>query len=65
MPNNSKITREQRNEILQVYVRGERARAQALADRLGLKPDYAYRLAASRGLNPRVGKHWGNLRESA
>jgi hypothetical protein len=61
--NNSKITRAQRDDILQTYVRGEHASAQAKARQLNLNPDYAYRLAVTRGLVPRIAKRWGTLRE--
>jgi hypothetical protein len=63
--NNSKITREQRDDILQTYVRGEHADAQAKSRQLNLKPDYAYRLAVTRGLVPRTAKRWARLRETA
>lgn len=62
---NNKITHAQREDILQTYVRGDRAVAQAKADALGLRADYAYRLAVERGLVPRVYKNWGRLREVA
>lgn len=63
--NNSKITRAQREEILHTYIRGDHAGAQARASSLGLRSDYAYRLAMERGLVPRVYRNWGRLRESA
>lgn len=63
--NNAKITREQREEILTLYIRGDRALAQAKADTLGLNGDYAYKLAVARGLVPRQYRNWGHLREIA
>jgi hypothetical protein len=63
--NNSKITAADRDDILQTYVRGDRHLAQVKANQLGLNTDYAYRLARQRGLVPRTGKRWGQLRESA
>ncbi len=63
--NNTKITRTQRDEILQTYIRGERHLAQVKANQLGLSTDYADRLARARGLVPRTTKRWGTLRESA
>lgn len=49
--NGRQITREQREEILQAYLR-DKAEGCALATRLGLAEDYAYKLARERGLLP-------------
>lgn len=62
--NNSKITRTQRDDILRTFVHGDRDLANTKALRLGLKPDYPYRLAVERGLVPRTAKRWARLREA-
>ncbi len=61
--NNAKITPSQRNEILQEFICGDREKAQGRAIELHLAPDYAYKLARSRGLVPRTAKRWAHLRE--
>jgi hypothetical protein len=47
-----RITKEQREEILRLYVGGEPRKAQLYAMRLGLREQYAYRLARERGAIP-------------
>jgi hypothetical protein len=47
-----RITKEQREEILRLYVGGEPRKAQLYAMSLGLREQYAYRLARERGAIP-------------
>jgi hypothetical protein len=47
-----RITKEQREEILRLYVSGEPQKAQLYAMSLGLRELYAYRLARERGAIP-------------
>jgi hypothetical protein len=47
-----RITKEQRGGILRLYVRGEPRKAQLYAMSLGLREEYAYRLARERGVIP-------------
>jgi hypothetical protein len=47
-----RITKEQREEILRLYVSGEPRKAQLYAMNLGLREQYAYRLARERGAIP-------------
>ena len=47
-----RITKEQREEILRLYVSGEPQKAQLYAMSLGLREQYAYRLARERGAIP-------------
>jgi hypothetical protein len=47
-----RITKEQREEILRLYVAGEPRKAQLYAMNLGLREQYAYRLARERGAIP-------------
>jgi hypothetical protein len=47
-----RITKQQREEILQLYVSGEPRKAQLYAMNLGLREQYAYRLARERGAIP-------------
>jgi uncharacterized protein YegP (UPF0339 family) len=47
-----RITKEQREEILRLYVSGEPRKAQLYAMSLGLREQYAYRLARERGAIP-------------
>ena len=50
--NRLRITKEQREEILRLYVSGEPQKAQLYAMSLGLREQYAYRLARERGAIP-------------
>ena len=50
-----RITKEQREEILRLYVSGEPQKAQLYAMSLGLREQYAYRLARERGAIPFTG----------
>ena len=47
-----RITKEQREKILRLYVGGEPRQAQLYATSLGLREQYAYRLARERGAIP-------------
>jgi uncharacterized protein YegP (UPF0339 family) len=47
-----RITKEQREKILLLYVGGEPRKAQLYAMSLGLREQYAYRLARERGAIP-------------
>jgi hypothetical protein len=49
---NLRQTKEQREEILRMYLEDSPAAATALAISRGLSPAYAYRLAHERGLIP-------------
>ena len=60
-----KVTKEQREEIIRLYLERSPESAQRLADRLLLEPLYARKLVRSRGLMPRIGIRWGQLRETA
>jgi hypothetical protein len=48
----NRISKEQRNEILNLFVSGRESEAIALAMELGLRQEYAYRLARERGAIP-------------
>ena len=50
--NRLRISKEQREEILRLYTSGEPRRAQMYAMSLGLREEYAYRLARERGAIP-------------
>jgi hypothetical protein len=50
--NRLRISKEQREEILRLYTTGEPRQAQLYAVSLGLREEYAYRLARERGAIP-------------
>jgi hypothetical protein len=50
--NRLRISKEQREEILRLYTSGEPRKAQLYAMSLGLREEYAYRLARERGAIP-------------
>jgi hypothetical protein len=50
--NRLRISKEQREEILRLYTRGDPRKAQLYAVSLGLRQEYAYRLARERGAIP-------------
>jgi hypothetical protein len=58
-----RLTKEQREEILRLYADVSPDAAQVFADKLGLAPSYAYKLAHERGIVPRVRKYWQRLKE--
>lgn len=63
--NNTKITRETREEILGYFVAGYDGLARTIARRHGLAENYPLKLARSRGIVPRTAKWWGQLQERA
>jgi hypothetical protein len=50
--NRLRISKEQREEILCLYTSGEHGKAKLYAMSLGLREEYAYRLARERGAIP-------------
>ena len=50
--NRLRISKEQRGEILRLYTSGEPRKAELYAMSLGLRQEYAYRLARERGAIP-------------
>jgi hypothetical protein len=50
--NRLRISKEQREEIMRLYTSGEARKAQLYAMSLGLREEYAYRLARDRGAIP-------------
>ena len=50
--NRIRISKEQREEILRLYTSGDPRKAQLYAVSLGLRQEYAYRLARERGAIP-------------
>ncbi len=52
--NRLRISKQQREEILRLYTGGEPHRARQYAMTLGLREEYAYRLARERGAIPFV-----------
>lgn len=49
-----RLTKQERETILQLFVEGRRAEAQAIAASLGLAPNYAWKLARARGAIPLI-----------
>ena len=49
-----KVTKQQREEMLELYTSGKCEEADKMAASLGVHKEYAYRLASSRGLLPKT-----------
>jgi hypothetical protein len=63
--NRLRISKEQREEILRLYTGGERREAELYAVSLGLREEYAYRLARERGAIPFMSLGYAHRERSA